>query len=154
MAPAANHAWYKPIFYWLHETAACCYFGVDLGNGLDHYSLSCLTDGIPYFSSDLLYFTLLLPFTWTNYSKSNSLSSFCLSGQKFSKSKFFFSPLFRQKYSKSNFNSAKIFKDNFKCCLSRKINSISQNYSKSHLLCDLEKFPLSAYKFYILASGV
>ena len=32
LAPADNHAWYKPIFYWLHEMAACCYFGVDLGN--------------------------------------------------------------------------------------------------------------------------
>ena len=32
LAPAANHAWYKPIFYWLHEMAACCYFGVELGN--------------------------------------------------------------------------------------------------------------------------
>ena len=21
LAPAANHAWYKPIFYWLHEMA-------------------------------------------------------------------------------------------------------------------------------------
>ena len=36
LAPAANHAWYKPIFYWLRETAACCYFGVDLGDRLDH----------------------------------------------------------------------------------------------------------------------
>ena len=40
--------------------AACWYFGVDLGNGLDHNSLSRLADGTPYFSSDLLYFTLLL----------------------------------------------------------------------------------------------
>ena len=59
---AANHAWYKPIFYWWHEMAACCYFGVDLGNGLDHYSLSRLADGTPYSSSDLPYFTLLLYF--------------------------------------------------------------------------------------------
>ena len=42
MAPAANHGWYKLFFYWLHETAACCCFGVDLGNGLDQYSLSRL----------------------------------------------------------------------------------------------------------------
>ena len=27
-----QHVWYKPIFYWLHEMAAYCYFGVDLGN--------------------------------------------------------------------------------------------------------------------------
>ena len=54
LAPAANHGWYKAIFYCLHETAACCYFGVDLGKGLDHYSLSRLTDGTPYSSSDLL----------------------------------------------------------------------------------------------------
>ena len=40
LAPAANHAWHKPIFYWWHEMAACCYFGVDLRNGPDHNSLS------------------------------------------------------------------------------------------------------------------
>ena len=62
LAPVANHGWYKVFSYWLHETAACCCFGVDLGNGLDHYSLSRLADGTPYSSSDLLYFTLLLPF--------------------------------------------------------------------------------------------
>ena len=60
MAPAANHGWYMPVFYWLHETAACCYFGVDLRNGHDHKSLSRLADGTPYSSSDLHYFTLLL----------------------------------------------------------------------------------------------
>ena len=60
LAPAANHAWYKPIFYWWHEMAACCYFGVDLGKRLDHFSPSRLADGTPYSFSDLLYFTLLL----------------------------------------------------------------------------------------------
>ena len=60
LAPATNHGWYKPIFYWWHEMAACCYFGVDLGNGLGRYSLSRLADGTPYSSSDLLYFTLRL----------------------------------------------------------------------------------------------
>ena len=35
---------------------------------------SRLTDGTSHSSSDLFYFTLLLVFTWTNYSKSNSLS--------------------------------------------------------------------------------
>ena len=55
LAPAANHAWYKPIFYWLHEISACCYFGVHLGKRLDHYSLSRLTDGTPHSSSDLFY---------------------------------------------------------------------------------------------------
>ena len=68
---------------------------------------SRLTDGTPHSSSDLLYFTLLLPFTWTNYFKSNSLFPFCLFGQKFSKSKFLFSSLFGQEYSKSNFNNKK-----------------------------------------------
>ena len=66
LAPAANHAWYKPIFYWLHETAAGCSFGVDLGKGLDHYSISRLTDWTPHSSSDLLHFTLLLPFCLDN----------------------------------------------------------------------------------------
>ena len=74
LAPASNHAWNKPIFYWLHEMAACCFFGVDLGKRLDHYSLSRLTDGTPYFFSDLPYFTL--PFTWTKlFSVQTSLLS-------------------------------------------------------------------------------
>ena len=52
----------QAFFYCLHETAACCYFGADLGKGLDFYSLSRLADGTPYSSSDLPYFKLLLPF--------------------------------------------------------------------------------------------
>ena len=83
MAPAANHAWYKQILYWLHEKAACCYFGVDLGKRLDHNPLSRLADGTPYSSSDLFYFTLLLLFTWANYFKSNSLSPFCFLDKNF-----------------------------------------------------------------------
>ena len=90
LAPAAN-PWLLPDFfsYWLHETAACCYFGVDLGNGLDHNSLSRSADGTPYSSSDLpylfalLFFSLLLgriilsptpflPFLGRKFSKSNS----------------------------------------------------------------------------------
>ena len=55
LAPAANHAWYKSIFYWLHETAACCFFGVDLRNGLDHYSLSHGRDSSLLFRLALLY---------------------------------------------------------------------------------------------------
>ena len=85
MASAVNHAWYKPIFYCLDETAACCYFGAYLGNGLDYYSLSRLTDGTPHSSSDLLYFTLLLLF----YFYLDKLFSFpfCFFAQNFSKSK-------------------------------------------------------------------
>ena len=143
MAFAANHAWYKPILFWLNEAAACCYFGVDLGKELFLYSFSCLTDGIPHSSSDSLYFTLLLPFTSTNSSKSNSLSPFCLFGQKFSKSKVLFFLLFGQKYSRSNSNFTKHFSVNFILCLSRKILPILQIYSKSHFLSDLEKFPSS-----------
>ena len=63
LASAANRSWYKPFFHWLHEMAAWSYFGDDLGKRLDHYSLSRLTDGTRYSSSDLPYFTL--PFTWT-----------------------------------------------------------------------------------------
>ena len=107
-------------------------------------------------------FTLLsfALFTWTNFFKSNSLSPFCFFGQKFSKSNssshfssdknILSSTSILQKYSKFNFNSAKIFLDNFKFCLSRKINSISQNYSKSHFFSDWKKIPLSAYKFILL----
>ena len=86
LAPAVNHAWYKPIFPWLHEPAACCYFGVDLGNGLDHYSLSRLRDGTPYSSSDLLYFTLLLPFYLDKLFQVQLPFSLMLFGQKTSKS--------------------------------------------------------------------
>ena len=32
LALIANHAWYKTVFYWLHEMAACYYFGADLRN--------------------------------------------------------------------------------------------------------------------------
>ena len=129
------------FFYWLHETAACCYFGVDLGNGLDHYSLCRLADGTPYSSSDLLHFTLLLPF---------------LLGQIILKpTPFLFLP-FGQKLSKSN-SSSLISSDKKilgptpilqKCSktipnsVSRQFIPISQKNSKSHFLPDLEKFPL------------
>ena len=115
LTPAANHAWYRPFFYWLHETAACFYFGVDLGKGLDHYSLSRLTDGTAHSSSDLLYFTLLLRFTWTNFSMSNSISHILPFAQKFYRSNFrslfsldkniVSSTSILQKYSKTNPNS-------------------------------------------------
>ena len=32
LAPAANMFGTSRFFYWLHEMAACCYFGADLGN--------------------------------------------------------------------------------------------------------------------------
>ena len=73
-------------FFWLHETAACCYFGVDLEKKLDHYSLSRLADGTPYSSSDLLYFTLLLPFYLSKLFQVQILFSLLLFGQSFSKS--------------------------------------------------------------------
>ena len=66
--------------------AACCYFGVDLRNQRDHNFLSRLTDGTPHSSSDLIYFSLLLPFIWTNYSKYNSLSHFYSRRQNYSES--------------------------------------------------------------------
>ena len=58
--------------------AACCYFGADLRNWLDHNFPSRLTDWTSRSSSDLLYSSLLLPFTWKNYSKSNPLLPFIL----------------------------------------------------------------------------
>ena len=52
------------MFYWLHEMAACCYFGVDLRNGLDYNFPSRLRDGTltcsPYFP---LYFTSFFTLT-------------------------------------------------------------------------------------------
>ena len=86
LAPAANHGWCKLFSYWLHETAVCSYFGVDLGKGLDHHSLSRLADGTPYSSSDLPYFTLLLAFYVDKLFQVQLLSPFRLFGQKFSKS--------------------------------------------------------------------
>ena len=58
--------------------------------------LTCLTS----------YFTLLLPFTWTNYSKSNSLSPFFFLDKNFLSPIRLLSPLGRS-YSKSNFNFIK-----------------------------------------------
>ena len=82
-----QHPWYKPIFYWLHEMAACCYLGADLGNGLDHNFPSRLTDVTPYSSSDLLYFTLSPSYSLgQNYSKSKFTLLFALPGQKTSTS--------------------------------------------------------------------
>ena len=87
MAPAANHAWYKSFFLWLHETAACCYFGVDLRKGLDEYSLSFLLDGTPHSSSGLLYFIPLLPPILLNKIILSPIP-FLRFGQKFSESNF------------------------------------------------------------------
>ena len=108
-----QHAWYEPISYWSHDMAACCYFGVDLRNQLDHNFPSRFTDGTPHSSSDLLSPSLLLlPFTKTNYSQPNSIlfSSLgqiilspnfplCSSGTENSKSSFL------QKYFQSDFLS-------------------------------------------------
>ena len=99
LTPAANMLG----FYWLHEIAACCYFGTDLGNGLDHNSPSRLKDGKPHSSSYLLYFTLLLPLIWTIYSKSNFLSVFCSRGQNYSQSNSCFLFFFGQNSSMSEF---------------------------------------------------
>ena len=68
-------------------------------------------------------------------------------------------------FSKSNFSSffpsdknilspTSIPQKYSKFCLSRKIISISQNYSKSPSLSDLGKIPLFAYTFHSLAAGV
>ena len=132
LAPAASHGWYKLFFYWLHETAACCYFRVDLGYGLDHYSLSRLEDGTLYSSPDLLYFTLLLSF-WLGQKlfKSNSSSLF-------SSDKNILSP---------TPISQKKFLDNSKFSLSRKFIPTSQKYSESHFLPDLKKIPLLCSPF-------
>ena len=85
-ASCCKYAWYKPIFYYLHEMAAFCYLRADLGSGLDHNFPSRLTDEILQSSSDLLYFTLLLPLTWTKYSKFSNFSPSHSLGQIYSKS--------------------------------------------------------------------
>ena len=125
LAPAANHAWYKPIFYWLHETAACCYFGVDLGKGLYQYSFSRLTDGTPHSSSDLLYLTLLLPFYLDKFFPVQLPFSFLLFGPKFSKSN-----------SSSLFSSDKNLSP----------TSIPQNYSKTIPNSDLAAKSFQSHK--------
>ena len=114
--------------------AACCYFGADLGNGLDHNFPSRLTDGTPHSSSDLLYFTLLLPFTGTNYSKSNSLSPSYSLGQNCSKSNS--SSLFSS--DKISLSQNSLFSLLF---LDEKNSSPTlnpQKYSKSHFPSDLK----------------
>ena len=116
--------------------------GADLGNEPDYYSLSRLTDVTPHSCSDLLYFTLLLPFYLEKLFQVQLLFSLLLFWTKIFSVQFLFCLLFGQKYSKPNFNSAKIFKDNSKFCLSRKINPLSQKYSESQFLSDLAKFPL------------
>ena len=130
------------LFYWLHETAASCFSGVDLGKGLDHHSLSRSADGTPYSSSDLLYFTLPLPFYldkffrvqlpflflpfWTKIFYSNSCSLF-------SSVKNVLSPTSNlQKYSKTNPNSV----------LAAKSFQFRKKNCKSHFLPDLQKIPL------------
>ena len=70
-----QNAWYKPSFYLFREMAACCYFGVDLGNWLDHNFPSRLTDGTLHRPSDLLYFSSFLPFTLLDNFFSKSFSS-------------------------------------------------------------------------------
>ena len=115
---AANHGRYKPF------SIGCMkrHHNVILGSIWERDSIIIL---FPAQRTGLLtllltYFTLLSfsLFTWTNFFKSNSLSSFCIIGQKFSKSNS--SPLFSsdknilsptsilQKYSKTvpNFVSA------------------------------------------------
>ena len=66
---------------------AFCSFGIDLRNGLDRNFQNRLTDGTPYFSSDMLTSSLILTFIWPNYSKSNYPSPFYSLEQTFSKSK-------------------------------------------------------------------
>ena len=129
---------------------ACCYFGADLRNQIDYNFPSRVKDGTPHSSSDLFYFTLLLPFTWTNYSKSNFLFLFYSLGQKYSKSN-----------SSSLFSSDKIIPSQNSLFsllfLDKKFLSLTPNpqkHSKSHFPSDLEKFPLFAYLFYFLAAGV
>ena len=51
-----QHALYELFFYWFHDVAARCQFGVDLlCNQLDHNSFYRLTDGTPDSFSNMLY---------------------------------------------------------------------------------------------------
>ena len=139
MASGAKPWLIQAFFYWLHETAEYCYFGVDLGNRLDHNSLSRFADGTRYSSSDLLYFTFLLHFTWIIYSKSNSISPFSLLD------KIFLSPIpllssLRTKLCKSNFEFLKFFLDISKLCLSQIPIASHRKYSKTIPNCVLVKF--------------
>ena len=132
---------------------ACCYFGVDLRNQLDHSFPSRQTDGTPHSSCDLLCSSPIHPFTlWTNYSQSNFPFSLLLYGQIIlsptSPSPFYsLDKLFEvqlpllhftlwTKYSSPNFLFAldKIFLSNFYgnlfFGLSRKFTSIHHKFSK------------------------
>ena len=96
---------YEPISFWSHDMAACCYFGVNLRNQLDQNFPSRLPDVIPLSFSDLLISSLLLPFTWTNYFKSNSLSPLYSLDKVFSVQIPLLSLLLWTYYFKSNFLS-------------------------------------------------
>ena len=139
--------------------AACCYFGVDLRNQLDNKFHFHLMDGILHSSSDLLSASLFLPFTWTNYSESNSLSPFfswinyfqsnpsflISSSEKYLLSLIFFSSLCfsRVKISKPSSKFLKKGQDNSVFCLSCKFNPVLQKCSTPNFLSDLQKFPFS-----------
>ena len=147
--------------------AACCYCGVDLRNQLDKDFCSRLTDGTPYFSSDSLSLYLLLTFTWTNSSKSNSLSPFYSLGQIYSKSNFPFSSFF--------FDNLFIFQFLFPVCSSWTKNSKSNSKFHKNIprqFCFLQfhfnstkkfqvqlsfwfkKNPIFTYPFHTLSTGV
>ena len=98
LAPAANMLGTSRFFYWLHDMAACFYFGVDMENGLHDNFPSHLTDGTSHSSSDFLHDTSVLPFSlmdktilsptslpcslWTKICYVKVPSSFCSSWTK------------------------------------------------------------------------
>ena len=131
------------------------FFGVDLGFRLDQYPLSRLTDGTLRSSSDLFYFTPHLTLILLNKIVLSSTPFLPVTFRtKLSYVQFLFPLLLGQQYSKSHSSSTKLFQDNSKFCLSRKIIPISEKCSKSYSFSDLENFPLFAYPFHTLATGV
>ena len=82
---------YAPAKHTLYDMVACGYYGISVQNQLDHDFPSHLTDRTTHSFSDLPFSSLLLLFTCTMFSKSNSLSPFYSLGQKYFESNFPFS---------------------------------------------------------------
>ena len=125
LAPGANHDWYKPfllvawngskLFFWSRSwkrTRSSFAFPLSGWDSLLLFWLALLYSPSPFLLGQI--FSSPTPFLVFAFLDKNFLFQFL------------FSLLFGQKCSKSNFKSAKIFKDESKFCLSRKIIPISQ----------------------------
>ena len=99
----------KPFSYSFHYVAACCYFGIDISNQINHSFPSRFTDGTPLSSTGLLSSCSLRYSLPDDYLKSKF--PFCLSPcwRNNSKSNFGFSSLGRISLSRIPFSFLFLF---------------------------------------------